>query len=141
MICSPSHVRLLGGLPDTMDEMALGPFYYAADRRLKEWVGEAAFADAELATPTNLPRAEALYDAEAYLVLYYSAPRLNMVLTGSGIVTYQSSTATTDEITYLKPDQLEVLRLGWLSDAAMVCRQYIINPGAIVGIALAKSEN
>ncbi len=140
MICPPGHVRLLGGLPDSMDETALGPFYYAADRRLKEWVGEAAFADAELATPTNSARAEALYDAEAYLVLYYSAPRLNMVLSGSGIVTYQANTTTTDELTFLKPDQLEVLRKGWLNDAVMVCRQYIIKAGVTMGIAPAKSE-
>lgn len=141
MIGDPSHVRILGGLPDTLDETALGPFFNPAGRRLKEWVGEEAFADADLATPADPDRAAALKDAEAYLVLYYSAPRLNMVLTGSGIVTYQADTSTTDELTFLKPDQLEVLRQGWLSDAATACKQYIIKADVSMGIAPAKAED
>lgn len=141
MIGDPGHVRILGGLPDTLDETALGPFFNPADRRLKEWVGDEAFADADLVTPADPERAAALKDAEAYLVLYYAAPRLNMVLTGSGIVTYQANTTTSDELTYLKPDQLELLRQGWLNDAATVCKQYIINAGVPMGIAPAKSED
>jgi hypothetical protein len=141
MIGDPGHVRILGGLPDTLDDTALGPFFNPADRRLKEWVGEEAYADADLPSPTDPERSAALRDAEAYLVLYYSAPRLNMVLSGSGIVTYQSDTSTTDELTFLKPDQLEVLRQGWLNDAVTACKQYIIKAGVTVGIAPAKSED
>ncbi len=140
MIADGTHVRVLGGLPGTMDDNVLSSFFGPAARRLKEWVGDGAYADAELATPADADRSAALKDAEAYLVLYFAVPRMNMVMTGSGIVTYKTDGTSADEFTYLKPGELEELRQVWLRDAGNACRSYIISPGVTVGVSPAVED-
>ncbi|UCD38470.1 MAG: hypothetical protein JSW54_03055 [Fidelibacterota bacterium] len=133
MIADGTHVRAFGGLPSSITDGVLEPFFGPAGRRLKEWVGAEAYSDAEQSTPEDTDRAAALKDAEAYLVLYYTAPRLNMVMDDSGIVTYKTVGTSSDEFTYLKPEDLEELRQVWLRDAVSACRSYIIKSGVIVG--------
>ncbi|MEE9465583.1 MAG: hypothetical protein V3W14_08455 [Candidatus Neomarinimicrobiota bacterium] len=140
MIADGTHVRALGGLPGTMDDNVLSNFFGPAARRLKEWVGEAAYTDAELATPVDPDRAAALKDAEAYLVLYFAVPRMNMVMTGSGIVTYKTDGMSSDEFTYLKPGELEELRQVWLRDAGNACRPHIIPSGVTIGVSPAVED-
>ncbi|MCK4578581.1 MAG: hypothetical protein KAU50_07310, partial [Candidatus Marinimicrobia bacterium] len=118
----------------------LAPFFGPASRRLIEWVGATAYTDADLATPTDQDRADALKDAEAYLVLYYAAPRLNMVMNDSGIVTYKTVGSTTETFTYLNPSELEELRQVWLRDAVNACRKHITKTGSIVGLSPTADE-
>ncbi|GAG44682.1 unnamed protein product, partial [marine sediment metagenome] len=91
-------------------------------------------------TPNDADRAAALKDAEAYLVLYYAAPRLNMVIADSGIITYKVTGTSADEFTYLKPKDLEELRQVWLRDAVSACRPYIIKAGVTVGLSPAEED-
>jgi len=140
MIADGTHVRALGGLPGSMDDNVLSSFFGPAARRLKEWVGDGAYADAELATPADPDRAAALKDSEAYLVLYFAVPRMNMVITGSGIVTYKTDGMSADEQTFLKPGELEELRQVWLRDAENACRQYIIPAGVMIGVSPAVDD-
>jgi len=140
MIADGTHVRALGGLPSGITDSILEPFFGPAGRRLKEWAGAEAYSDAEQSTPEEADRAAALKDAEAYLVLYYVAPRLNMVMDNSGIVTYKTDGTSADEFTYLKPEDLEELRQVWLRDAVSSCRPYIIKAGVAVGMAPAQEE-
>ncbi len=142
MIADGTHVRALGGLPSSITDSILNPFFGPAGRRLEEWVGSEAYSDAEQSTPEDPGRAAALKDAEAYLALYYAAPRLNMVIADSGIVTYKVTTTGTssDEFTYLKPEDLEDLRQVWLRDAVSSCRPYIIKAGVTVGLSPAEED-
>ena len=135
MIADGTHVRALGGLPSSITDEILTPFFGPGGLRLKEWVGSGAYSDAEQATPENADRAAALKDAEAYLVLYFAAPRLNMVIADSGIITYKVTGTSADEFTYLKPKDLEELRQVWLRDAVSACRPYIIKAGVTVGLS------
>ncbi len=132
MIADGTHVRALGGLPSSITDSILNPFFGPAGRRLEEWVGSEAYSDAEEITPTDTARAAALKDAEAYLALYYAAPRLNMVIADSGIITYKVTGTSSDEFTYLKPRDLEDLRQVWLRDAVSACQPYIIKTGVTV---------
>ncbi|MFC1483679.1 hypothetical protein ACFL5M_06430 [Candidatus Neomarinimicrobiota bacterium] len=140
MIADGTHVRALGGLPTGIDDNTLAPFFGPAARRLRQWVGEAAYEDADASTPVDTARAAALKDAEAYLVLYYVAPRLNMVLGDSGIITYKIVGSSADEFTYLTPENLEILRQAWLRDAVSTCREYITKAGVTVGVSPAQEE-
>ncbi len=140
MIADGTHVRVLGGLPASFDDTILGNFFGPAALRLQEWVGEGAYTDAEQGTPSDPDRAAALKDAEAYLVLYFVAPRMNMVMADGGIVTYKIDGTSADEFTYLKPEQLEELRQVWLRDAVSACRPYIISPGVTVGVSPAVDD-
>ena len=140
MISDGAHVRALGGLPSSFDDTILGNFFGPAALRLQEWVGAAAYDDAEQGTPSDPDRAAALKDAEAYLVLYFAAPRMNMVMADSGIVTYKIDGTSADEFTFLKPQQLEELRQVWLRDAVSACRPYIIQAGVTVGVSPATDD-
>ena len=140
MIADGTHVRALGGLPTGLDDTILGNFFGPAALRLQEWVGTEAYTDAEQGTPGDPDRAAALKDAEAYLVLYFAAPRMNMVMADSGIVTYKIDGTSADEFTYLKPQQLEELRQVWLRDADSACRPYIIPAGVTVGVSPATDD-
>ncbi len=140
MIADGTHVRALGGLPGSFDDSILGNFFGPAALRLQEWVGGAAYDDAELGSPSDPDRAAALKDAEAYLVLYFAAPRMNMVMADSGIVTYKTDGTSADEFTYLKPKELEELRQVWLRDAVSASRPYIISPGVTVGVSPAADD-
>ncbi|MFB0517031.1 MAG: hypothetical protein ACETWG_10590 [Candidatus Neomarinimicrobiota bacterium] len=140
MIANGTHVRALGGLPSSIDDDKLAPFFGPAGRRLKEWVGAEAYSDAEQSTPADPDRAAALKDSEAYLVLYYVAPRLNMVMEDSGIITYKIVGSSSDEFTYLSPRDLEELRQVWLRDALSACRTYIIKADVTVGVSAVEEE-
>lgn len=140
MIANGTHVRALGGLPASIDDDTLAPFFGPAARRLKQWVGDTAYEDAEASTPEDTERAAALKDTEAYLVLYYVAPRLNMVLGDSGIITYKIVGSSADEFTYLTPENVEKLRQVWLRDAVSACREYISKAGVAVGVSPAQEE-
>jgi len=140
MIADGTHVRALGGLPSSITDSILNPFFGPAGRRLEEWVGSEAYSDAEQSTPEDTDRAAALKDAEAYLALYYAAPRLNMVIADSGIITYKVTGTSSDEFTYLKPRDLEDLRQVWLRDAVSACRPYIIKAGVTVGLSPVDEE-
>lgn len=140
MIADGTHVRALGGLPASIDDNTLAPFFGPAARRLKRWVGDEAYADAEASTPEDEERAAALKDGEAYLVLYYIAPRLNMVLGDSGIITYKIVGSSADEFTYLNQENLEKLRQAWLRDAVNACHKYVSKAGVTVGMSPAQEE-
>jgi len=140
MIADGTHVRALGGLPSSITDSILNPFFGPGGLRLKEWVGSGAYSDAEQSTPEDSDRVAALKDAEAYLVLYYAAPRLNMVIADSGIITYKVTGTSSDEFTYLKPKDLEELRQVWLRDAVSACQPYIIKAGVAVGVSPAQEE-
>lgn len=140
MIADGTHVRALGGLPSSITDSILEPFFGPAGRRLKDWVGGEAYSDAEQTTPEDTERAAALKDSEAYLVLFYAAPRLNMVIADSGIVTYQVTGTSSDEFTYLKPEDLEELRQVWRRDAVSACQPYIIKTGVTVGKSTTQND-
>ena len=140
MIADGTHDRALGGLPSGMTDAVLTPFFGPAGNRLVEWVGAVAYSDAEDPSPTDTERAAALKDAEAYLVLYYAAPRINMVIADSGVVAHKVVGSSSDEFTYLKPAELEDLRDVWLRDAVSACRPYITQPNVIVGVSPAEDE-
>jgi len=140
MIADGALVRALGGLPSSITDSILEPFFGPASRRLQEWVGSESYTDAGQTNPDDTERAAALKDAEAYLVLFFAAPRLNMVIADSGIVTYQVTGTSSDEFTYLKPQDLEELRQVWLRDAISACQPYIIKAGVMVGLSPKKDE-
>ena len=141
MIADGTHVRALGGLPSSLNDSTLAPLFGPAGLRLEDWVGSSAYEDADQPTPSDTDRAAALKDAEAYLVLYFAAPRINMVIADSGIVTFKVDGTSTDQFTYLKPRDLETLRQGWLRDAVSACGRYIIKAGVIVGVSPAVDED
>ena len=127
MIADGTLVRALGGLPASVDDAALAPLFGPAETRLRGWVGDEAYQDAELPTPGDQDRAAAPREGEAYLVLYYVVPKLGMVLAAddSGYLSYEHEAANTAQYRYLPPEQLEEQRTAWLRDAAAACAAYL----------------
>jgi hypothetical protein len=64
------HVRNMGNLPDNVEAGFIDVHFPEAKRRLIRWVGQTAYDDACLVTPTDADRAQAIKDAEAHLVIH-----------------------------------------------------------------------
>lgn len=108
------------------------PHIGAASRRLRQWVGEAAYADALSNAPTDALRQADLQNAEAALAMHFALPGLNSNITIKGIVkTTKEGGATAGNIifTYLNPNEVKQLAATYLEQAEEIARPYLVDDG------------
>jgi hypothetical protein len=110
----------------------LTPHIGAASRRLKQWVGAEAYADALSETPTDGLRKLDLENAEAALAMHYALPGLNTVVTPKGVVkTTKEGGAMGGNIvfSYLTPNEIRQLSELYLANAEEIARPYLLTDG------------
>ena len=109
--------------PDITDAR-LSIFLGAAARRVREWVGDEAYADALAETPADPDRRETLRAAEGHLTMHFALLGLNTVLRPGGVVR-QEQVEGGVAIQYLDPAQLDQLTARYLEAAEELARGYI----------------
>lgn len=132
MLINATKLREYFDISTTIKDPRLTPHIGAASRRLKGWVGEAAYADALLEAPQDAPRAEDLKNAEAALAMHYAVPGLNTKITPGGVVKTVKETgamATPVVTTYLTPNEVRQLAELYLDQAEEIARPYALADG------------
>jgi len=122
MITSYIQIKGIGGFPDVDDDI-LEPFTGRAARRLKKLVGETIYTDAGSVTPENEDRAEDLKMAEAYFVLFYALPRLNMVWVLTGGISHQGNIGDT-QFKFLSPKEVAMQREIYIGEIDSILKDY-----------------
>lgn len=122
MITDYEQIKALGGFPD-VDDTVLEPFTGIAARRLKKIVGKTIYADAGSVTPENEDRAEDLKIAEAYFVLFYALPRLNMIWVSGGGISHQGSVGD-QNFKFLNPREIVQQREIYLGEINSLLANY-----------------
>lgn len=122
MITSYEQIKGIGGFPDVEDAV-LEPFTGRAARRLKKIVGEAIYADAGAETPEDEDRAEDLKIVEAYLVLFYALPRLNMVWASGGGISHQGNVGDV-HFKFLSPREINQQREIYMREIDSILADY-----------------
>ena len=104
------------------------PHIGAASRRLRQWVGADAYADASNDPPADAERAADLRLAEAFLTMHFAIAGLNTRIENGGILkTKKVEEATT--ITMLSPNEVATLKQNYLDQAEEVARPYSLLDG------------
>lgn len=122
MITTYEQIKGLGGFPDVEDSV-LAPFIGRAARRLKKIVGETVYADAGSDTPENEDRAEDLKIAEAYFVLFYALPRLNMVWVSGGGISHLGNVGD-QQFKFLSPKEVAQQREIYIGEIDSILKDY-----------------
>jgi hypothetical protein len=129
MLADAAYVRAVGNLPDDVPAASLSPHLDGASLRLRRWVGEAAYSDADSPSPADPARALALKLAEAHLavsVLYGSLA--GQYKDQSGFV--GGASLAQGSASYLTPTQIGVLQKHHQDQAETHARPYIIAASA-----------
>ena len=113
------------GITDARLDLHIG----SASRRLRQWVGDTAYADALLATPTDADRAVDLQNAEAHLAFHYAVYGLNYVLSSKGIVATAMSAEGKEMRKYLSPVETQAVASQMLEVAREIAEPYTILDG------------
>jgi hypothetical protein len=100
----------------------------AASRRLRAWVGAAAYDDALSNTPTDEDRREDLRLAEANLAMHVAVAGLNTNITPGGVVKTAKVEGST-VLTYLTPHEVKELKQLYLDQAEEIARPYLLADG------------
>lgn len=96
----------------------------SASRRLRKWVGAAAYADAVLDNPTDADRKEDLKNAESHLAMHFAIIGLNSPLSGKGVVATAMSAEGREMRKYLSPKDTAELAQMYLDMADEIARPY-----------------
>lgn len=113
--------------PDIADVRLL-PGLAIAARRVREWVGDEAYADAMAESPSDEVRRDNLRAAEAHLALHFALLGLNTVLRPGGVVK-QEQVEGGVLVQYLNPADLDALAAQYLSAAEESARPYALTDG------------
>ena len=100
----------------------------AASRRLRQWVGEVAYADALLEETENKDRREDLQYTEANLAMHFALLGLNTKLTPGGVVKTTKVEGNTVS-SYLTPSEIKQLAQNYLETAEEIARPYLLLDG------------
>jgi hypothetical protein len=113
-------------------EARLGPHIGAASRRLKKWVGQAAYEDALSSDAQDNLRQVDLKNAEAALAMHYALLGLNSKVTASGIIkTSKEGGAMAGNVvfSYLTPTEVSALSRLYLEQAEEIATPYLLSDG------------
>jgi len=100
-----------------------------AGRKLRKWVGDSIYNDAESPTPSDPNRAADLKDAESELTMFYAIPKLNLKIGDSGII--QSDQHGEGNFTLATPNQIEKIRKMYFSNAEDLAEPYMEVHGTV----------
>jgi len=99
MLADIAYIRSLG---INIEDGKLDPFMGQASSKMKEWIDENDYKDAESDSPDDSDRAQKLKIAESYLTLYYALPFLNIKINEKLIQKVQSINGTSVERTSMR---------------------------------------
>lgn len=129
-LTTAAEVRQAGMFPagaaEYVDDALTNIYIPVAAKRLKKWVGAAAYADAELETPVNAERAADLKNAEKFLALneIFRAPIMNHFESG-GIVETQGG-PNGGNTKFFGPEKLNQMADSYLAAAERLTDDYNI---------------
>lgn len=103
----------------------LDPAIGSASRRLRGWVGEDVYADAESETPTDADRAADIVNAEGHLAMHFAILGLNTPLSGKGIVATAASAEGKEMRKYLTPAETLAVAEQYLEMARSIVWPYV----------------
>lgn len=115
--------------------LALAP----AESRIKQWVGDDAYADAIAATPDDALRSAVLKSAAAHLAMGYVILGLNTPIRPTGIISSEAVEGA-KTVSYLQPGQVATLQQMYLDKAEEIARPYLLVDGTPGGVAIVESE-
>lgn len=116
-------------IDDSIENTRLTPHIGAASRRLRKWVGEAAYSDALLPTPTDPDRKADLQNSEAHLAFHFAIFGLNAPLSIKGVVATSMAGEGKEMRKYLLPDESARLSNHFLELAREIAEPYMIIDG------------
>lgn len=131
MLADPAYLRSVANLSDRADDDLLLPHLEVASLRLRRWVGEEAYQDAESASPADPTRAKALKLAEAHLAAAGLVPSLTTNYSGQGLV--GGASLVEGQASYLTPKQAHELVTDHLHQAEQLARPYLASAGTACG--------
>ena len=105
------------------------PHIGAASRRLKSWVGAAAYDDALIGSPQDALRQDDLRSAEAALAMHFALPGMNTQVTPKGMVKSSKSDQGSTIFTYFTPNEIKQWATIYLEQAEEIARPYMLNDG------------
>jgi hypothetical protein len=111
----------------------------AASRRLKRWVGDAAYADALAGSPANQDRSDDLQLAEAYLAMHFVLVSLNTVITPGGLL-ITSREEGQRPTTYFTPAQTQQQAQIYFDQAEEIVRPYVTSDGTPSAPQISKNK-
>lgn len=115
------------------------PHVGSASRRLRRWVGEAAYSAA--IAGTNAEMAEDLKNAEAHLAFHFLVYGVNSPMTTKGIVSTAMSPEGKEIRKYLSPDETQKVARHMLELAREIAEPYLLHDGTPdAGIALVSCD-
>lgn len=141
MIADAAYVRTVGNLPDALSDTRIAPHLEAAELRLRRWVGDTAYDEAEteaegldldgdgnriISGANQKTRAFAV--AEAYLALAAGLPAWNTVMErvgDSAAGVSRSGRIGSDQFAYLTPDMVAALQEIYTRQAETAVQAYL----------------
>jgi hypothetical protein len=102
----------------------------AASRRLRSWVGDAAYDDALKTDADDDARQENLELAEAHLAMHFAVLGINTALRPTGVVRTEKVEGDVT-ITYHSPNEVVTLQQAFLETAESIARPYMVDAAAV----------
>ena len=112
-----------------IDAKRLDPNIGAASRRLRKWVGDAAYADAAADTPADEDRAEDMKNAEAHLAMHFAILGFNSPISAKGVVATAMSSEAKELRKYLAPKETAEVAQAYLDLAKEIAGPYMTDSG------------
>ena len=141
-VADVAYVRDVANIPlNTIADAKISVWLPRAERRMRTWVGDAAYDDALLAVPTDPDRAQAIKDAEAQLVVAMGIRSWATAWTTGGIAKQRDTGTDGQQVILLTPDEINTLvRLG-IQEAERTVAEYVIEHHAVPILQEAADED
>lgn len=123
-----TELRQMFDIHEDVEAKRLARHIGAASRRIVSIVGQAAYADALLATPTNADRKEDLKQAEASMALHYAILGLNTNVRAAGLVKTEKVEGDV-VLQYLSPKETAEMSQLYLEQADEILRPWALTDG------------
>lgn len=117
-------------ISDDIDVNRIAPHVGAASRRLRNWVGETAYANAATDDSQYADLREDLKNAEAHLAYHYALRGLNFPLSSKGIVATSMASEGREMRKYLTPQETSEVAQQLLELAREIAEPYLLADGS-----------
>jgi hypothetical protein len=131
-LINPARLREYFSIASDIKDERLTPHIGTASRRIRKWVGEAAYTDALSETPADVDRKDDLKNAEAQLAMHFAVPGLNTKQTVNGVAkTIKEGGAMAGNVvfSYLTPTEIKQLAQIYFDVAEEIARLYMLSDG------------
>lgn len=140
-LISAAEFRERFDISNDIEEARIKPHIGAASRRLRKWVGDAAYANA-LTEDADYEDLQAdLKSAEAHLTFHYAISGFNYPLSSKGVVATSAAAEGHELRKYLTPDETGKVAVQMLELAREIAEPYLISDGTPDGGFLLVEED